>query len=131
MSEEKRSSLPVRIFLKFVLNAVLVWFLAKYLGIYFNLTGGLEAYIVIGALLTLMNMLVRPFLAIVTFPLKMFVTILAIIIVQAAFVQLIVMIVQKMDPAIVTLEVLGGLWGWVVIAVVLGVGNWLMKVTLK
>jgi len=131
MSEGSRSSLPVRIFLKFVLNAILVWFLAKYLGLYFNLTGGMEAYIVIGALLTLMNMLVRPLLAVVTFPLKMFVTILAIIIVQAVFVQLTVMIVQRMDTSIVTLQVNGGLWGWVVIAVVLGVGNWLMKITLK
>jgi len=32
---------------------------------------------------------------------------------------------------LVTIAIHGRLWGWIVVATVLGVGNWLMKVVLK
>lgn len=125
------ASMPVRILLKYAGNTATVWFLATQLGQYFQLTGGLPAYITVGALLTLMNMFVRPLLTLITLPLKLFATILAIIIVNAVFVQLTVMIVQKMEDQVVTLEIFGGLWGWIVIAVILGMINWMLKVALK
>jgi uncharacterized membrane protein YvlD (DUF360 family) len=128
---ERRVPLPVILIIKYVLNAAMVWFMASYLGDYFQLTGGLGAYIVVGALLTLMNIIVRPLLHIITLPLKLFATLVAVILTQAVFVQLTVMIVHTMDPAVVTLEIFGGLWGWIVVAVILGLGNWLMKVALK
>ena len=132
MTEESSNiSPPVRILIKLALNVILVFVLAKYLDDYFQMTGGIGAYIVIGSLLTLMNIIVRPILNIILLPLKLFATLLAIIIVQAIFVQLTVTIAHKMDPTIVTLEIFGGLWGWVVVAVILGLGNWLMKVLLK
>ena len=130
MSSEK-SPLPMRIVLKAVLNVALVWFMATYLSQYFALTGGWPAIIVIGALLTLLNLLVRPILAILTLPFKMFATILAVIIVNGVFIQLAYQISLLMDPNLVTLEVLGGIWGWVVVACVTGIGNWLMKAMLK
>jgi uncharacterized membrane protein YvlD (DUF360 family) len=126
-----RAPLPLILIIKFVLNVAMAWFLATQLDQYFQLTGGLGAYVVVGALLTLMNMIVRPLLHIITLPLKLFATLAAVIIVQAGFVQLTVMIVRKMDPAVLTLEIFGGLWGWIVVAVILGFGNWLIKVALK
>ncbi len=132
MSEDSsNASLPVRILIKLALNVILVFVLANYLDNYFQMTGGIGAYVVIGSLLTLMNIIVRPILNILLLPLKLFATLLAIIIVHAVFVQLTVTIVHKMDPTIITLEIYGGLWGWIVVAVILGLGNWLMKVMLK
>lgn len=121
-------SLPARVLLRAVLNIGLVWFLATKLEAYFHLTGGIQAYVIVGSLLTLLNIFVRPLLAIITFPLKLFATLLAIIIVNGVFVQLVDYIVQRMQPELVTLNIYGGLWGWIVVAVVLGIGNWVMKV---
>lgn len=121
-------SLPARILLRAILNVTLVWFMATKMSVYFHLTGGMAAYIIVGSLLTLMNIFVRPLLAIITLPLKLFATLLAIIAVNGAFVQLTDYIVQRMQPDLVTLEIYGGLWGWIVVAVILGVGNWIMKI---
>jgi uncharacterized membrane protein YvlD (DUF360 family) len=124
-------SSPVRILLKAVLNVALVWAMTEYLGDYFLLTGGITAWIIVGSLVTLLNILVRPILALLTLPLKLFATILALIIVNGAFVQLVHMIILEMRPDIVTLEISGGLWGWTVIACTLGIANWIMKEILR
>ena len=119
-------SLPARVLLRALLNIGLVWFMAIQLEAYFFLTGGFQAYVIVGSLLTLLNIFVRPFLALVTLPIKLFATLLAIIVVNGAFVQLVDYAVQRMQPDLVTLEIYGGLWGWIVVATILGVGNWLM-----
>lgn len=118
---------PMKIIIKAVGNIALVWILAVYMKQYFALTGGFPAYIIVGSLLTLLNMFIRPILDIVTLPFKLFATIIAIIIVNGVFVQLTHMIVQNMKPDLVTLEIYGGLWGWTVIAVVFGFTNWVLK----
>ena len=98
---------------------------------YFFLSGGLPAYVVVGALLTLMNVIVRPLLNLVTFPLKLLATILAIILVNGIFIWLTYQIVLLMDPNLVTLEIIGGLGGWIVVTLVIGIANWVMKFILK
>ena len=132
MSDSSSSgSLPLRITIKAVLNIFLVWLLATYLDQYFQLTGGWRAIIIVAALITLLNLIVRPILAIITIPLRLFATILAVIIVNGLFVWFTQMMVEKMDPAIVQLDIFGGLWGWIVVAVILGFANWLEKELLK
>ena len=121
-------SLPLRLTIKFLLNCILVWALATYLDQYFQLTGSFPAnVIVVGALLTLMNMFVRPILELIMFPFKLFATIIAIIGVNGGFVQLIHMMTLEMRPDLVKLEIFGGLWGWIVVALLLGIANWVMK----
>jgi uncharacterized membrane protein YvlD (DUF360 family) len=122
-----RGSLPLRILIKTLLNIAVVWLMATYLDQYFQLTGGPGAIIVIGVLITLMNMFLRPVLEIITLPLKLFATILAIVIVNGVFIEFAHLIALRMDPSIVSLEIFGGLWGWVVVATVFGVSNWLIK----
>ena len=120
-------SLPLQITVKAILNVLLVWLLATYLPQYFALQGGTRAVITVGALLTLLNIFLRPVLDILTLPLKLFATILAIVIVNGIFVELIHRITLRMDPEIVRLSIEGGLIGWVVVALLLGLGNWLVK----
>lgn len=128
MSEESSNfNWPMKIIIKTIGNIALVWILATYMKQYFALTGGIPAYIIVGSLLTLLNMFIRPILDIVTLPFKLFATIIAIIIVNGVFVQLTHMIVQNMKPDLVTLEIYGGLWGWTVVAVVFGFSNWVLK----
>ncbi|MDD5102767.1 MAG: phage holin family protein [Candidatus Peribacteraceae bacterium] len=127
MSNDSGGSLPLKITIKAILNVALVWSMATYLDQYFALTGGWRAIIIVGALFTLLNLLVRPMLAVLTLPLKLFAGILAVIVVNGVFVWLVHILVLKMDPAIVGLEIYGGVWGWVVVAAAIGFANWIMK----
>ncbi len=105
--------------------------MARYLPQYFALEGGLRAVIIVGALLTLMNLFFRPILDLITLPLKLFATILAVIIVNGVFVEAIHRVTLRMDPGLVTLSIEGGLAGWILVALILGLGNWMMKEIVK
>ena len=131
MSHSSSGSLPLKITLKTILNIALVWAMATYLSQFFDLTGGWRALVIVGVLITLMNILVRPLLALITLPLRLFATILAVIIVNGAFVYLIILITQNMDPTLVKLEIVGGIFGWIVVAAMMGFGNWMMKEIFK
>ncbi len=120
-------SLPLKILLTVLLNMLLVWLLARFLDKYFQLTGGAAAYVIVGSLLTLMNLFVRPVLDLLTLPLKIFARLLAVIIVNGIFVWITHLIVIQMDPELISFEIFGGLWGWIVIASAFGIGNWLVK----
>lgn len=119
-------SLPLRILLRLILTIILVWAMQKYLFDYFLVTGGLPAWIVIAALLTLMNLLVRPVLNVIALPLHFLAAILAFILVNGIFMGLTVWITAHMEPDLVTMQI-KGLQGWIVVPVVLGFGNWVMK----
>jgi uncharacterized membrane protein YvlD (DUF360 family) len=119
--------LPARLIVTTILSILLVWGLQVYVGQYFVLTGGWAGLVTVGALLTLMNILVRPILDIVALPLKFFMTFLAIILANAAFLWVVLQITDRMDPSIVTLRIAGGLTGWIVISLILGMANWMMK----
>ncbi len=121
----------IRLLLRFLLTIVLVWAMATYMDQYFFVTGGWIAYVIIAALITLMNLIVRPILELVTLPLKLLATIVAIIIVNGVFVWLTILIISYMEPTLVTAEIQGGIGGWIVVAIILGLAKWLMKVTLK
>ncbi|MFA6523467.1 MAG: phage holin family protein [Candidatus Peribacteraceae bacterium] len=125
------SSLPVRLILRTILNVLLVWVLTAYLPDYFFVHGGWIGAVIIGALLTLMNVLVRPLLDLLTTPLKLLATLVAFILVNGVFLWLTALIASMMDPALVSLQISGGVGGWIVVMIVLGIANWLMKILLK
>lgn len=128
---ETSSSLPLKIAIRAALTIALVWAMATYVDQYFLLTGGWRAYVIVGALITLLNILVRPLLALVTIPLRLFAGILAVIVVNGLFIWLTQYLVLKMDPTVVRLEIFGGIWGWIVVAATIGFANWVMKEMLK
>lgn len=120
-------SLPLRITLRLLLTIALVWAMQKYLYQYFLVTGGLPAWIVIASLLTLMNLLVRPALHVIALPLHFLAAILAFILVNAIFMGMTIWIAGHLEPNLVTMHI-RGLQGWVVVPIVLGFGNWVMKI---
>ncbi len=118
---------PTRLALRALLTMALVWVMAKYLPQYLSISGGLAAIIVTGALLTLLNLFVRPLLNIITFPLKLFATIIAIILANTVFLWITMLIVAELDPTLIQFEIRGGIMGWVVISLLLGLMNWMLK----
>ena len=130
MSKES-SHLPLKLILKAILNVVLTWAMAEYVGQYFGLDGGIPAYVIVGALITLLNIFFRPILNIITLPLRFFATIVAVMLVNGVFVYVVHMITLRMNPDLVRLEIYGGPWGWIVVAVCFGLANWIMKEIFK
>jgi putative membrane protein len=119
-------SAPLRLLVRFGLTILVLWLLALYTP-YLAIGGGWTGFIIIAALVTLLNLIVRPLLQIVTLPLKFFATLLAFIIVNGLVVWLLYAVSQRMDSSLVTFSIEGGILGWAVVALVLGFGNWAMK----
>ena len=117
----------LKLAIKALINVLLVAGLDSLLPQYFSVFGGIPAYVIIGSLLTLLNMFLRPLLAIVTFPLHLIFTLFTTIAVNAFFLFVIYEISLKMDPNVVALAVTGGLMGWLLVSLILGVANWIMK----
>ena len=128
---DSSASAPLRILLRLFLTVALVWVLPTLLPQYIQIGGGLFAYILIGITITLLNILIRPILYILTLPLKLFVTILAIILVNGVFLWLLTWLIGMMDPSMVSLAITGGIVGWIVVSLVLGLANWVMKEILR
>jgi uncharacterized membrane protein YvlD (DUF360 family) len=120
-------SLPFRLTLRFVLTCVLVWALKTYLPQYVTVEGGITAIIIVGALLTLLNIIVRPVLDILTLPLKLFANILAFILINGAFLWLMLRLASSLDPAMVRFAIQDGIMSWIVLMFILGCSNWVMK----
>ncbi len=126
-----RTNHAVRLILHFLLNIALVWGFDHYFPEYFIVTGGIQAYVIIGALITLMNLLVRPVLSLLTFPLKLFATILAIILVNGVFLWITYQVTLLMSTEYVTLTYGGGVGGYIFLTLIFGFANWLERVILK
>ncbi len=133
MSEDSSfiPSAPLKLVIRLLLTILLIWMLSTFLDQYFFVTGGLSAYIIIGSLLTLMNVIIRPVLHVIALPFKLFATLIAWIIVNGGFLWLTLWIAGKMDPTFVTFVVDGGVAGWILVAMILGVANWLFREILK
>lgn len=131
MAESRGFSWPTKIVFQWVLTVGLVWFMSIKVDQYFFLNGGLPAYIIVGSLLTLMNLIVRPFLHILFAPFHLIFGLIATILMNWLFLWLILKITDKMAPHVLQLSFNGGMGGWLIIALMLGMANWLMKMVLR
>ncbi len=117
----------LRLLLRTALTILLVWALATYLSSYFSVAGGWKAYAIIGVILTVMETIVWPILTLITLPLRLIGGIIVTILLNALFLWLLYQIVLMLNPAVVRLEILGGIVGWLLVIVLLGLGNWLIR----
>lgn len=122
---------PLRIFLRYLVTVGVVAAMAAFLPQYVLITGDAVAFFVIGAVIFGLNLLARPILNLITLPLRLFLSIVALIIVNGAFVWLLMKAMEYVDPSLARFEILEGWTGFAVVAVVLGVANWLMKNLLR
>ncbi len=123
----KQGSLSLRLVLSTIINIAVVYLLTKLIPGEFEVTGGIQAMIVVGILVMIFNAVLRPILSIVTFPLKLFANLIAIIIVNGAILYAVLKITQLMDPSLITLTIGGGFGGWIVASIAFGFLNWLLK----
>lgn len=121
------SSPAVRLTVKTVANCSTVFLMHRYLPQYFTVFGGVPAYVIVGSLLTLLNLFLRPILSLLTFPLHLLFSLLTTIGVNAVFLGVVYIVAVRMDPNVVVLTVTGGLGGWLAVSTVLGVVNWILK----
>lgn len=119
-------SLPIRLILQFALTVALLWLLARTVPQYLTIEGSWAALPTVAALVMLLNMFARPILKILTLPLKLFMTIAAIVIVNGVFLWILEKITANFDPQTATFAIEGGPGGWIVIALALGLGNWVL-----
>lgn len=129
-NETSSLSLPLRILFNAVLTVLLVWAMDSLMPQYFDVVGGWAAFVIVGCLVTLLNLVARPVLHVLTFPLKLFASLVALILSNAAFVWLVVRITAQMDPALVQLKIADGFVSWMIVAAVLGIANLFFKHTL-
>lgn len=132
MSEEGfHLSAPMKLVIRLLLNILAVYLLSTFFDRIFFLQGGIAAYIIIGSLVTLMNVIVRPLLHVIMLPLKLFMGIIVLIATNGLILWATETISEAMDPNIVLFRIDGGLGTWLLAAFVLGIINWVMKEALK
>lgn len=117
------TSLIIRPFLNIVLVAALAYLLPNH----FVVGGGFTGILIIGILIGIFNILIKPILSIITLPIRLLSDILASIIVNSLFLWFVEGIVQGIDVQIVTLDIRGGFFGFLLVAAVFGLLNWIMK----
>lgn len=113
--------------LRTLLTILLIWFMGKNLPEYVLLKGGIPAAVIVGSLLTLLNILVRPLLNAAIWPIKLFATMPALILSNCAFLWLTMQIASGLNPKVVQFSVIPGTWNWIVVALILGIANWFLK----
>ena len=123
---DRSLSLPIKIVVQYALTIVTLWLLVRFLPQYLVIDGGWAALPTVAALVLLMNMFARPVLKVLTLPLKLFMTLVAIVLVNALFLWIVESIALRFDPEVAIVLVQGGLGGWIVIAILLGVANWII-----
>ncbi|HVW66545.1 MAG TPA: phage holin family protein [Candidatus Peribacteraceae bacterium] len=129
MPDESTSSLqwPIRILIYYALTIAIVWWLAVNLSQYVFIDGGMRAYVTIAALLTLMNLLVRPVLHVLFAPFHFIFGAIATIALNWLFLYLTMRIAENFDRSIVVFDINGGIGGWLIVAIILGLANWLLR----
>lgn len=120
-------SLPTRLALKALGNCLLMYGLHSMLPQYVNVFGGAAGFVIIGSLLTLLNLLLRPILTLITLPARLIATLLTVVVLNAVFLSVVHSIVLLMDPGIVALAITGGVKGWLMVSMILGLSNWTLK----
>ncbi len=111
--------------IRFVVTILLIWLMSTYIDQYFFVSGGWGAYVVIAALITLLNFLLRPALNVILLPLKFFASFIAIILANTFFVWVVREISLNFDASIVTFDV-KGILGWIIAGAAFGITNWIL-----
>jgi putative membrane protein len=124
-------SLPTRLLIRIALTIALVWALVTYLPQYIGIGGGWIGIVAVAALITLLNLTIRPILSLLSIPLKLVTTLLGIVLVNGVFLWITLLIVSRFDPTIASLTVQQGIVGYIILAAIIGTANWLMKLLLR
>lgn len=128
---EKRASFWLKLSFRVFINVGLVLFFNAYLPDFFILEGGYQAIAIVGLTLALLNWLVVPVLNVLSLPIKFIAWIVAFLLTNIIALWLTATFVSSLNVAGVALTIGGGVIGWLVLSVILGFSNWIIKSILK
>lgn len=128
---EKRATSGMKLAFRVFINVAIVLFLHASFGTFFVLQGGYQAIAIVALTFTVLNMLVVPVLHVLSLPIKMLAWIVAFILVNAAAVWLTVWFVTALSIPGISLAIGGGIVGWILVSVILGIGNWIVKAVVR
>lgn len=131
MADSRSISMPVKLIAQYALTVLTLWLIIRFLPQYLSIEGGWAALPTVAALVMLLNIFARPVLKVLTFPLKLFMTIVAVVLANGLFLWILEKIAERFDPQTASLVVQGGWGGWIVIAVLLGLANWLIHHSIR
>jgi putative membrane protein len=113
--------------LRVLLNIILMWLLAAFLPQYVAIEGGTVAYIAIGLVISLLNVIVRPLLSLITLPLWILSHLIAAILVNLVFLWVTEVVVRGLQSSSFSLDIHGGALGWLITAAAFGILNWALR----
>lgn len=125
------SSTALKILFRTIINVGMVFFFQSTFPTYFVLQGGVKALVLVGLILTFLNWIVVPILHILALPIKLFAWIVAFFLVNMASLWLTVWFVTALEVEGMSLAIQGGIIGWLILSLFLGIGNWLVRAVLK
>lgn len=128
---EKRANTTMRFAFRVFINVGVVIFLNSYFSSFFALSGGYQGIAIVALTFTVLNMLVVPILNVLSLPIKFIAWMIAFILVNAAAIWLTVWFVTSIGIMGVSLAIEGGIVGWIIVSVILGMGNWVVKAVVK
>ena len=128
---EKRATSATKISFRVFINVGIVWFLDAYFPDFFILRGGIQTIALAGLTLTFLNWIIVPVLHVLSLPIKMFAWMVAFLIVNAAALWIAIWFIDMLNISGVSISIGGGIVGWLIVSVLLGMGNWVVKAVLK
>ena len=128
---EKRANSGMKLAFRVFINLAIVLFLTSYFETFFVLQGGYQAIAIAGLTFTVLNMLIVPVLHVLSFPIKLFAWLIAFVLVNAVAVWLTVWFITALAIPGVSLAIQGGVVGWILVSLVFGAGNWVVKAVVK
>lgn len=124
---DQHASLWLKIIITLIGNIVVMWALQQFSNGVVIINNGLIGLIIVGGITSILNLLIRPILHIITLPLSLFTSILAGIIVNGALLQLTELFTNRLPPALVSLQLDTSILEWILVVCTLGVSNWAWK----
>lgn len=121
----------LRLLLRIALTVLALQLLAALLPTVFAVGGGWKGVLAAGALLAALNLIARPLLTLITFPLRLFSHLVVLILVNAVLLWLATILINVFPPTLVTFSIGNGVWGWIVAAGTFGLVSWVIPLVVK
>lgn len=121
---------PVRLLLRLLATIIITWALTVLMDSYLIITGGFIGVVLVGGILAVLNVIVRPILKAIAFPIHLIMGLLALLLVNIGFLWIAEEIVGKVSPSIASMQIEGGWVGWIAVAFALSITNWIVAAML-
>jgi putative membrane protein len=124
---ESHSPVWLKLLCTYIGTLIVLWALQHFTGDLLQISNGVLGLGVITLLLTVLNIIVRPILHIITLPLSLFTSVIAAIIVNGVIFELVQFIARQFLPTVAMVSLQAGIMNWLLVVLVLGVSNWAFK----